>query len=145
MFSTICLSVSLMSVHPLFSCCLSVHTGKQNKNLNIIVPADLEYNGARPSAGIVMMTKLDMFCFFSIMNSETLCEGVPWCLRHQVISALRNQDRPLTHWGRDKMAAIFQTTLLDEFSRLKMYKLRLRFHWSLFPMVQLTIFQHWFR
>ena len=26
-----------------------------------------------------------------------------------------------------------------------MYKLRLRFHWSLFPRVELTISQHWFR
>ena len=51
----------------------------------------------------------------------------------------------LTHWGRDKMAAIFQTTLLNEFSWMKMYKFWLRFHWSLFPMAQLTIFQHWFR
>ena len=27
----------------------------------------------------------------------------------------------LTHWGRDKMAAIFQTTFLDAFSWMKMY------------------------
>ena len=48
-----------------------------------------------------------------------------------------NQEFPLkcyslTHWGQDKMAAIFQTTLLFEFL------------WSLFLGVQLTIFQHWF-
>ena len=51
----------------------------------------------------------------------------------------------LTHWGRDKMAAIFQTIFSNAFSWMKMYKFRLRFHWSLFPRVQLTIFQHWFR
>ena len=51
----------------------------------------------------------------------------------------------LTHWGRDKMAAIFQTTFSNAFSSVKMYEFRLRFHWGLFPMVQLTIFQHWFR
>ena len=51
----------------------------------------------------------------------------------------------LTHWGRDKMAAIFQTTFSKAFSWIKMYEFRLRFHWILFPMVQLTIFQHWFR
>ena len=28
---------------------------------------------------------------------------------------------------------------------MKIYKLRLQFHWSLFLRVQLTIFQHWFR
>ena len=56
-----------------------------------------------------------------------------------------SQQYPLTHWGRDKMAAIFQTTFLHAFSWMKMYKFRLRFHWSLFPRVKLTIFQHWFR
>ena len=51
----------------------------------------------------------------------------------------------LTHWGRDKMVAIFQTTFSNAFSWMKMFKFRLRFHWSLFPRVQLTIFQHCFR
>ena len=51
----------------------------------------------------------------------------------------------LTHWGQDKMAAIFQTTFSNAFSWMKMYKFWLRFHWSLFPRVPLTIFQHWFR
>ena len=51
----------------------------------------------------------------------------------------------LTHWGRDKMAAIFQTTFSNAFSWMKMYKFRVRFHWNLFPRVQLTISQHWFR
>ena len=51
----------------------------------------------------------------------------------------------LTHWGRDKMAAISQTTFSNVFSSMKMFKFRLRFHWSLFPRVQLTIFHHWFR
>ena len=51
----------------------------------------------------------------------------------------------LTHWGRDKMDAISQTPFSNVFSWIKMYEFRLRFHWSLFPRVQLTIFQHWFR
>ena len=52
---------------------------------------------------------------------------------------------PLTHWGRDKMAAISQTTFSNAFSSIKMFEFRLQFHWSLFLRVQLTIFQHWFR
>ena len=44
-----------------------------------------------------------------------------------------------------KMADIFQTTFSNAFSWMKMYKCQLRFHWSLFPRVQLTIFHHWFR
>ena len=39
----------------------------------------------------------------------------------------------------------FPDDILDEFSWMKMYNFPLRFHWSLFLMVQLTIFQHWFR
>ena len=51
----------------------------------------------------------------------------------------------LTHWGQDKMAALFQMTCSNAFSWMKMYEFWLRFHWSLFLRVQLTVFQHWFR
>ena len=51
----------------------------------------------------------------------------------------------LTHWGRNKMADIFQTTFSNAFSWMKMYEFRLRFHWNLFLRFELTIFQHWFR
>ena len=51
----------------------------------------------------------------------------------------------LTHWGRDKMDAISHTTLWSAFSSMKMFEFRLKFHWSLFLRVQLTIFHHWFR
>ena len=37
----------------------------------------------------------------------------------------------LTHWGRDKMTAIFQT-FWNEFPWMKMCEFRLKFHWSLF-------------
>ena len=39
----------------------------------------------------------------------------------------------LTHWDWDKMASIGQTTFLNAFSYMKMYKFQLRFHWNLFP------------
>ena len=51
----------------------------------------------------------------------------------------------LTHWGRDKMAAISQTTLSNPFSWMKIFEFRITFHWSLLLWFQLTIFQHWFR
>ena len=51
----------------------------------------------------------------------------------------------LTHWGRDEMAAVSQTTLSNAFSWMEMLEFRLRFHWYLFPGVQLTIFKLWFR
>ena len=51
----------------------------------------------------------------------------------------------LTHWDRDKMAAIPCTIFSNAFSWMKMYEFWLRFHWSLLLRVQLTIFQHLFR
>ena len=43
------------------------------------------------------------------------------------------------------MAAIFQTTFFKSISWMKKHEFCLRFHWSLFLRVQLTIFHHWFR
>ena len=51
----------------------------------------------------------------------------------------------LTHWGWDRMAAIFQRAFSNAFSWKKMYHFRLIFHWRLFTRVQLTLFQLWFR
>ena len=58
---------------------------------------------------------------------------------------IRNLDQNLTHWGRDEMNNISQTTFSNLFSSMKMFEFRLKFHWSLFPRVQLTKFRHWFR
>ena len=60
-------------------------------------------------------------------------------------SCTRRSAGILTHWGRNKMAVVFQTTFSNAFCWMKMYEFRLTFHWILFPRVQLTIFQHWFR
>ena len=49
----------------------------------------------------------------------------------------------VTHWGRDKVAANFLTTFQRSCYWTKMYEFRLRFHWSLFLRVKVTIFQHW--
>ena len=51
----------------------------------------------------------------------------------------------LTHWGRDKMDALSQTTFSSAFSWMKIFRFRLKFLWTLFLRVQLTIFHHWFR
>ena len=51
----------------------------------------------------------------------------------------------LTHWNRDKMDAISQTTFSSIFSWMKMSEFWLKFHWNLFPRVQLTTFLYWFR
>ena len=46
----------------------------------------------------------------------------------------------LTHSGRDKIAAISQTTFWNAFSWKNILDFRLRFHWSLFLRLELTIF-----
>ena len=43
-----------------------------------------------------------------------------------------------SHWGREKMAAISQTTVSNAFSRMKMFEFRLKFHLRLFLRVHLT-------
>ena len=57
----------------------------------------------------------------------------------------KNKPSMLTHWGRNKVDAISQTTFWSTFSWTKMFQFRITFHWSLFLRVQLTIIQHWFR
>ena len=75
--------------------------------------------------------------WFSLLWSIVLCWiQFSWCVGCWV---------HITHWGRDKMTTISQTTLSNAFSSMKMLEIRYKFHWSLFLRVQLTIFQHWFR
>ena len=50
-----------------------------------------------------------------------------------------------THWGRDKMAAIFQTAFWNAFFQWKCINFDSDFSCSLFLRVQSTIFHHWFR
>ena len=51
----------------------------------------------------------------------------------------------LTHLPLDKMAAISQRIFSDAFLWMKSFVFWLKFHWSFFLRVQLTIFLHWFR
>ena len=54
-------------------------------------------------------------------------------------------DGKSTHLPLGKMAATWQMPISNTFPWMKMYWFWLRFPWSLFPMVQLTIFLHCFR
>ena len=51
----------------------------------------------------------------------------------------------LTHWGRDKIDAISQTTHSNALLWMKMLEFLLKCHWGLFLCAQWTIFQHCFR
>ena len=68
-----------------------------------------------------------------------------WSCSSFLMDVVSNEFVSSTHWGRDKMAAVSQTTLSNVFSWMRMLEFWLRFHWSLFLRVQLTIIQHWFR
>ena len=118
------------------------------------------YKQIVPSRSILLnrsapMNKCQMFFF--LYPIKALCESTfsylpeyfnksaPFSVSWVSNASNKDDIYILTHWGRDKMAAIFQTRFSNVFSWMKMFKSRLRFHWSLFPRVQLTIFQHWFR
>ena len=45
-----------------------------------------------------------------------------------LLSSSNQKYESLTHWGRGKMDAIFQTTISNGFSWMKMYEFRLKFH-----------------
>ena len=79
-----------------------------------------------------------------IGNNSTLVEIMDTDPIHWRIYVALGGDE-WTHWGRDKMDAISQTIFSSAFSWMKMFEFRLKFQWSLFLRVQLTIFQHWFR
>ena len=81
-----------------------------------------------------ILSEINTFSFKQMRLKMSSGKWRPYCLGLNV----------LTHWGRDKMAAIFQT-FSNGFSGMKMYEFRLTFHWILFLEVQLTIFQHCFR
>ena len=78
-------------------------------------------------------------------KSNFIEENVTEIIICKLLSAILFRGHALTHWGRDKMEAISQTTYSNAFSWLRMYEFRLKFHWSLFPRIQLTIFHFWFR
>ena len=89
-----------------------------------------------------------LYLFCTYCSRFGLYLGQLLCLAFMVLNQniQNNWSMPwlLTHWGRDKMAAIIQT-FSNGFSWMKMYQFRLKFHWSLFLGVQLLIFQHRFR
>ena len=84
--------------------------------------------------------------FCALYARQVLCVGSKWTTNNvNTTDKYRRRFTELTHWGWDKMDAISQTTLSNAFLYMKMLKFWLKFHWSLFLRVQLTIFQHWFR
>ena len=63
---------------------------------------------------------------------------VSFCFSLDVFSKVSLSTWQLTHLSRYKMAVIVADDMFK-------YIFRFKFHWNLFPGVQLTINQHWFR
>ena len=115
--------------------------------LIITVPADvLAPNGARPSAKTVMTTMIDMIFVPSFFGFQ----GFRLCLRWSDDIAQNGRQDPAKSRGTSSVNTVrpkldgrrfpddvFQYIFLNENVS--------KFHWYLFPSVQLTIFQHWFR
>ena len=91
---------------------------------------DTVYNDTQKSSSKSVSNNVSAICWCHIAIQSRAADKYGWI-------ALR-------HWGRDIMATIFQTIFSHAFSWMKMYKFRLRFHWSLSLRDQLTIFQHCF-
>ena len=118
----------------------------------MFLPLDLlsEYRIQHDAIGLLYVTSSYstwIFCrgvsgFATDCPCSVWCRGLTTCLLHV---GLPFGNQLLTHWGRDKMDAISQTTFSKAFSWMKMKEFRLGFHWSLFLRFELTIFQHWFR
>ena len=85
----------------------------------------------------------------SLVNIWSLmyCPSSTSVVRHQYHTMMYvcQTEFDLTNLPMDKMAAISQTIFSDAFSWMKSFVFWLKFHWSLFPSVQLTLTQHWFR
>ena len=75
----------------------------------------------------------------NVLNVHLIC--TVW---HVTLMAITGITIPVPYLG-DKMGDIFQTTFWNVFSWIKIVVFWLKFHWKLFPRVQLTVFQHWFR
>ena len=77
---------------------------------------------------LTVLTVTNMWQYDTVNMVKLIIFQFPWSYgwRHymETLSAL-------THWDRDKMAAIFMTTFWHGFSWKKVYEFRLNFNWSL--------------
>ena len=110
---------------------------------------------------IVVLFDLDQMILPKLSPVECICRDLQSCVTLWKGSAQRISMKEITpmgwHWGcmfapthnlthlpMDKMAAISQRTFLNTFPWMKSFVFWLKFHWSLFLRVQLTMSQHWF-
>ena len=71
------------------------------------------------------------------------CWPVRWLEPHHFSIGKSHQSKVIE--SRTKWQPFLQTTFSNPFSWMKMVGFRFKFHWNLFPEVQLTMNHHWFR
>ena len=78
---------------------------------------------------------------------QDMAKPWPWSYNLIISHNWRQLEKNMqfTHWGRDEIDFILQTVFSNWLVSMKMYWLRLKFHWHVFPCAQLTLFQHLFR
>ena len=109
----------------------------------VIRPTDVQAPVSdEPSTHTVMTEKSHLF---SSKRSRYQCFIVIFIVCQEPIREEHATHPAFTHLPLDKMATILLTTFSNTFIWMKSVRLRFEFHWSLFPRVQLTISQHWFR
>ena len=90
--------------------------------------------------------RLHKFLYLILCVYQNIKDPIWSCVGYCTLWFTKEQKHAsLTHWGRYNVDTISQTTFSSAFSWKKMFEFILDFHWSLLLMVQLTIFQHWFR
>ena len=110
-------------------------------NWNITGPAQSPPVNVRNKGGQhAVLHQINKKC----IDEETQKCGVHVKFNQQVLSAFLCVVYP-THLPLDEMATTSPTIFLDAYSWMKIFAFWLKFHWSLFLKVQLTITQHWFR
>ena len=119
-----------------FTCCWTAPKRHINKWVRII-----------PTITVGQRKKVTAVTFFRCptvtmkrmwSNSASKCH-VPWYCQ----LSMGMPDYLISPWT--KWPTSWQTTISDAFSWMKMIEFKFKFHWNLFPGVQLTINQHWFR
>ena len=78
-------------------------------------------------------------------SPSTLYLQIPWYLIARIKALANIIVSSSAHWGRNKVAAVSKTVFWYTLSGMKMYAFLLRFYWSLFLSLEITIFEQWFR
>ena len=81
-----------------------------------------------------------ILCYYLLRKRFCIMTWVPALTRRYGLRVLCMHKLELTHWGREIMTAIFQTTFWNAHSWMKVYEIRFRFHWNLLLTFEFKIF-----